>query len=150
MVPAGSPALGLTGPVTDGSLSYAGADIGYSWINGGKNAPTFGPFAGYMYWNDSPNVGRANFTVGTQDSDFSNASGFITGPMDSKEDNVVVNALRLGFSGKMNFGSAFDLSGELAAVPYAKVNGTLGGFGVVLPYDGGTHRARPYQSSAAD
>ena len=53
--------VGQPPTVTDGRLSYAGGDVGFSWL--GNNSTTkFGPFAGYMYWNDSPNIGRANFT----------------------------------------------------------------------------------------
>ncbi len=106
---------GQPNTVTDGRVTYAGGDIGFSWL--GANSKTkFGPFAGYMYWNDSPNLGRSNFYP-TADSG------------NSVEDDVNVNALRLGLSGKVDLGSYIDVSVEVAAVPYAKVGGTLGAFG---------------------
>jgi hypothetical protein len=118
-------------PVTDGRISYAGADVGYSWLGNNPHA-SFGPFAGYMYWNDSPNLGRANFSTGTSTSDFSYdpVSGEVLGPGNSEENNVEVNALRLGVSGKVDLGDYLDVTGELAAVPYAKISGTLGAMGV--------------------
>jgi len=140
-------ALGTTPSVTDGKVAYAGGDIGYSWLNGPKNAPTFGPFAGYMYWNDSPNIGRANFTTGTQQSDFPGAPGPVVGPGNSVEDDLNISALRLGFSGKATLGNAFDISAEVAAVPYAKIGGVLGGFGVPVNNNGTT---TTLQSSAAN
>jgi hypothetical protein len=121
--------------VTDGHIAYGIADVGYSWLGGSKDTPSFGPFAGYAYWNDSPNIGRATYSP-------TPTSG------DSQENDITVNALRLGFSGKANFGQYFDLSGEVAAVPYAHISGTLGALGFApVPVDA-THTQ--YQSSAAD
>ncbi len=143
----------LTGTdVTDGHIFHAGGDIGYSWLGDAKSNASFGPMVGYMHWNDSPNIGRQNFTVGSAPSDFTYDSAAdpgerIIGPEDSKEDDVEINALRLGFSGKVNLGTSFDVSGELAAVPYAKIHGTLGAFGVTVADDGSVSRI---QSSAAD
>jgi hypothetical protein len=99
-----------------------------------------------MYWNDSPNIGRANFTTGTQSSDFSVGGSGIIGPGNSVEDDLNISALRLGFSGKAQLSNYFDISGEVAAVPYAKIGGTLGAFGVPLS-DDGTNTT--LQSSAA-
>jgi len=131
--------LATTAPVTDGRIGYAGGDFGYSWFGDGKSTASFGPFAGYMYWNDSPNLGRANFTTGTATGDFGyDASGtgnHIFGPGNSVEDSIEVNMLRLGFSGRASLGNNFDVSGELAAVPYAKIDGTLGAFGVPVASD---------------
>lgn len=132
--------LGTVGtPVTDGHIAYAGGDFGYSWLGDSKSDVTFGPFAGYMYWNDSPNLGRANYTTGTSTADFTyDAAGsgnHIFGPGDSQENQIEVNMLRLGFSGKANLGSMFDISGEVAAVPYANLSGTLGAFGVPVSSD---------------
>jgi len=124
--------LGMTttSAVTDGHIAYAGGDVGYSWLGDTKSGATLGPFAGYMYWNDSPDLGRANFTTGTSTNDFSWNGFSVTGPGNSVEDGVEINALRLGFSGKANLGSMFDVSGELAAVPYANISGVLGAFSV--------------------
>ncbi|MDR3472805.1 MAG: hypothetical protein P4M09_14160 [Devosia sp.] len=137
-------------PVTDGHIAYAGADIGYSWLGDTKSGVTFGPFAGYMYWNDSPNLGRANYSTGTTTADFTydsaGSGNHIFGPGDSQENSIEVNMLRLGFSGKANLGSMFDVSAEVAAVPYAKVSGTLGAFGVSTASDASYTQ---FQSSAA-
>jgi hypothetical protein len=125
-----STGINSTTPVTDGRISYAGGDIGYSLLGNNPHAK-FGPFAGYMYWNDSPNLGRANFTTGTATGDFSyNPVVGVIGPGNSEEDNVEINALRLGVSGKVDLGDYMDVTGELAAVPYAKITGTLGAMGV--------------------
>jgi hypothetical protein len=115
--------------VTDGRIAYAGADVGYSWLGNNPHAK-FGPFAGYMYWNDSPNLGRADYSP-------DGVSG------NSQENNVEVNALRLGLSGKVDLGDYFDISGELAAVPYAKIGGDLGalGFSSVGPPDATVEQA---------
>jgi hypothetical protein len=127
--------IGQPNTVTDGHIGYAVADLGYSWLGGSKDTPSFGPFAGYAYWNDSPNVGRATFNP-------SPTSG------DSEENDVTINALRLGFSGKANLGQFVDVSGEVAAVPYAQISGTLGAIGVQPDVADPTHVIE--QSSAAD
>jgi hypothetical protein len=124
--------------IKDGRVSYAGGDIGYSWTGDGKTSPSFGPFAGYMYWNDSPNVGRANYATGTSYTYNAAAPAgqriIVAG--DSQEDSLEINALRLGFSGKATISPLIDVSAEVAAVPYAKVSGTLGGFGFPTADDG--------------
>jgi hypothetical protein len=122
---------GQPSTVTDGRIAYAGADVGYSWLGNNPHAK-FGPFAGYMYWNDSPNLGRANYST-------DGVSG------NSQENNVEVNALRLGVSGKVDLGDYFDISGEFAAVPYAKISGDLGALGFA-PY--GPANAQVEQASA--
>ena len=113
--------------VSDGHIGYAGADIGYSWLGDGKNT-SFGPFAGYMYWNDSPNTYHDNYTTAASASDisFNPVNGQTSFGGDSKPNNIELNMLRLGFSGKAQLGQYFDISGEVAAVPYAKVAGILG------------------------
>jgi hypothetical protein len=83
---------------------------------------------GYMYWNDSPNTTRANFTTATSSGDigFDPDTGETFIPMDSAPNNIDVHALRLGLQGRAEFGDIVDLNVELAGVPYAKINGTLG------------------------
>lgn len=138
---------GATAPVSDGHIYYGGADLGYSWLGKNPTNTSFGPFAGVMHWNDSPNLGRAPFTVGTTASQFSYAGGGIMGPMDSQPDNVDVTALRLGLSGKTDLGSMFDISGEVAAVPYAKLQGTLGALGIPNRVNG---NSTTFQASAVN
>lgn len=110
----------------DGHVAYAGADIGYSWLGDAKTGTSFGPFAGYMYWNDSPNTHRDDYTTLTSAPAFDPVTGLNTIPRASEPNSVELNMLRLGFSGKANLGSMFDITGEVAAVPYAKITGTLG------------------------
>ena len=111
---------------TDGHIAYAGADIGYSWLGDSKSNYSFGPFAGYMYWNDSPNTYRDNYTTLTSAPAFDANTGINSIPGASEPNNIELNMLRLGVSGKANLGSMFDLTGEVAAVPYAKIIGILG------------------------
>lgn len=132
---------GGTVSVTNGKIGYAGADIGYSLLGDGKKT-TFGPFAGYMYWNDSPNTYADNYTTAASASDatYNPVTGQTSFPGDSQPNNIEMNMLRLGLSGKSSFGSMFDISGEVAAVPYAKISGILGagsGFssGAPVSYD---------------
>lgn len=115
-----------TTTVTGGHLGYLGADIGYAWIG---DAKTYGisPFVGYTYWNDSPNTYADNFT--TQDpSDpvaYDQTNGQIYLPGDSETNDIKLHMLRMGVGADANFG-VFDVSLSAAAVPYAKINGTLG------------------------
>jgi hypothetical protein len=124
--------------ITDGKVSYAGGDFGYLPFGDSKSGVAMGFLAGAQYWNDSPNIGRSNFTVASVGSTV--ASNPATGipiepiqPGDSKPDDINIYALRLGMSGKADLGM-FDVSGELAAVPYARINGVLGATGLANSY----------------
>jgi hypothetical protein len=126
-----------TTAVTDGRVAYAGADLGYALWGDSKSGTSLGPFAGYMYWNDSPNTYHDNFTTATTAADitYDPVTGQTFWPGDSKENNIEMNMLRLGLSGKAKIGSFLDISGEVAAVPYANISGTLGsGAGATLVY----------------
>ena len=120
------------GTLTEGRIAYAGADLGYSWLGNYSSPFSFGPFAGYMYWNDSPNASSQtavnNYTTATSASDISydQNTGATTWPGASTANNVEINMLRLGLSGQARLGPMFDLSGEVAAVPYANIHGVLG------------------------
>lgn len=120
-----------TGPILKGHVGYAGGDFGWQPFGDDAGNLRFGFLGGYQYWNDSPSVGRANFTTGTGLTDFvyDGASGRYVGPGNSVEDDITVNALRLGVTANARLGPMVDLSAELAAVPYAKVGGTLGSYG---------------------
>jgi hypothetical protein len=138
----------LSGTTTDGHVAYAGGDIGYEPFGDPSGNLRLGFFTGYQYWNDSPDLGRANFTTGTTANDFTfiPATGTFVGPGNSNPQDFTVHALRLGVSGDARLGPMFDLSGEVAAVPYAKVYGTLGSFSTYV--DNGT--TTTMQSSSAD
>lgn len=116
--------------IEDGHIGYAGADFGWNTFGDGEGSGA-GVFAGYQYWNDSPRTARTDFTTATSSDDVSYDSdtGEVFLPWDSKDNDLNIHMLRLGVSGKAKFGDMFDISGEVAAVPYAKVDGILGGSG---------------------
>src|SRR5690606_8430815 len=99
---------GGTGSSQNGRIAYAGADLGYAPFASGDS--NFGGFAGYQYWNDSPDMGQFNFGPGA-------------GPND-----ITYHMLKLGLAGRLDIGGAADLTAEVAAVPYAPVSGTYGAF----------------------
>ncbi|MEP7241643.1 MAG: hypothetical protein ABI697_12225 [Devosia sp.] len=126
-----------TGSISGGHIGYLGADIGWnSW--GNHNGSGIGPLVGYMYWNDSPNTTRSGFTTAESASDitFDPTTGATGVPLDSKPNNIDIHMLRLGVQGKGDLGFA-DITGSLAAVPYAKVNGVLGNDATSTTYTGG-------------
>jgi hypothetical protein len=124
-------------------LGYVGADFG--WLPFGSDTANFGFVTGYQYTNDSPDSGRANFTVAESASDisYSPVTGDFFLPYDSEINNFDIHALKLGLAGKVDVGG-FDISGEAAATPYAWVSGTYGGF--VAPGQSATQ----VQASAAE
>jgi hypothetical protein len=70
-------------------------------------------------------------------------SGQTSLPGDSEVNDINAHVLRLGFSAQAELGNFIDLSAEVAAVPYAKVTGTLGagsGFAMThaVEYDNAT------------
>jgi len=113
--------------ILDGRIGYANLDIGYLPLGEGGSGVGF--LAGYQYWNDSPNTGRTDFAVitGSGDLTYDPSTGEVTGfPGDSAPNNLDIHALRLGISAKAELGDYLDVTAELAAVPYAYLNGTLG------------------------
>jgi hypothetical protein len=116
--------------IEDGHIGYAGADFGWNTFGDGEGSGA-GVFAGYQYWNDSPRTARTDFTTAksADDVSYDPDTGEVFLPWDSKDNDINVHMLRLGVSGKAKFGEMFDISGEVAAVPYAKVDGILGGSG---------------------
>src|SRR5690606_12609796 len=46
---------------------------------------------------------------------------------DGVERNIQIHALRLGLSGRAQFNDMFELTGEVAAIPYASISGIMGG-----------------------
>jgi hypothetical protein len=118
-----------TGPtdVIPGRVGYVVADFGYTPFGDGDTF-SFGGLVGYQYWNDSPSIGRGEFAAVKDATDVSWSPGSPTYsvPFSSSVDNLDIHALRLGITGKANLGEMFDVNAELAAIPYAWVNGTLG------------------------
>jgi hypothetical protein len=122
----------VSGAIVDGHIGYAGADFGYLMLGNRDNGLGFGGIVGYQYWNDSPNVGRFNYTTANSSSDVDwSASNVFDGlGYASEPNNIDIHALRLGLSGRVEFSDFFDIDAEVAAVPYAWVNGTLGAHGI--------------------
>ena len=113
ITPAASGSIGR-----NSSIGYAGADFG--WLPAGdmRNGAAFGGFVGYQYWKDAPDIGTGQY-----------ATGYTAGTPTSfgaAKDDFDIHALRLGVKGQADF-DVFDVQGEVAAIPYAHVSGTLGG-----------------------
>ncbi len=115
-----------SGDIVDGHVGYVGADIGWNTFTNGSAG--VGPFLGYMYWQDEPDTGRNNFTTvsSSSDVDYDPGTGQTFLPGDSAPNHVDTHLLRLGVSGKAVLGDYFDITAEVAAVPYAKVSGSVG------------------------
>ena len=100
-----------SGPMTpatasqSGRIFYGGGDVG--WLGVGSEAFRAGAFAGYQYWEDSPDMGRVNYSTGSQPN------------------SLIYNVIRLGVAAKADF-DMFDISAEVAAIPYANLTGTYG------------------------
>ncbi len=117
-----------SGDVVDGGIAYAGADFGWYAVGDGKGSG-LGALVGYQYWNDSPRTSRVNFTTatGAGDVSYNEDTGVWSLPGDSVDNNFDLHMLRLGVSGKAVFGEHFDISAEVAAVPFASLSGVMGG-----------------------
>ena len=109
-----------SGPIgRNSTIGYAGADFG--WLPAGdmRDGAAFGGFIGYQYWKDAPDIGAGQ--VGATFDGVGNPTSFT-----AAKDDFDIHALRLGVKGQADF-DMFDLQGEVAAIPYAHVSGTLGG-----------------------
>jgi len=133
----------MSGPIENGRLGYAGADFGYTPF--GNEMGSVGGLIGYLYWNDSPNTGRNNFTTASSSADisWSSATGGYSLPGDSEPNNLDIHALRLGLTGRAEVNEFLDITAEVAAVPYAHVSGTLGGVGTPPPVFPDTYLSSP-------
>ncbi|MBD8065286.1 hypothetical protein IC608_07355 [Devosia sp. PTR5] len=114
IAPAGSGSIG-----TGSRIGYAGIDYGWMPLGQMDGPAALGGFVGYTYWKDAPDIGTgqvaATFGPGGAPTSFSAA-----------QDDFDIHALRIGLRGTADMG-AFDIQGEVAAVPYAHVSGALGG-----------------------
>lgn len=115
------------GDIADGEIGYAGADFGWNAFDDGQGNGV-GAMVGYLYWNNSPDTGRNNFTTATSSGDitYDPVTGQTFVPGDSAPNHIDIHAMRLGVEGKAKFGDFFDVRAQLAAVPYAKVGGVVG------------------------
>lgn len=124
----GSYAGSLTsGTISDGHVGYAGADIGWNAL-GDNQGSGAGPVLGYLYWQDTLNTGRNNYTTASSAGDivYDPATGQTFVPGASAPNNIDMHLLRLGIQAKAKLGEFFDVSAELVGVPYAKVSGNVG------------------------
>ena len=101
-------------------LGYVGLDFG--WLPLGTENVGFGLVTGYLYSNDSPDTGRANFATGS--AAFNGVDYSLAG-YDSKINNFDIHSFKLGVGAQVDMGG-FDISGEAAAIPYSWINGTYG------------------------
>ncbi len=117
-----------SGDIVDGTIGYAGGDFGWNMFNDGQGNG-LGGFVGYNYWYNSPRTYRSSYTTASAAGDvsYNEDTGDWSVGGDSVDDSIQYNMLRLGLSGKAEFNNFFDISAEVAAVPYATVNGQLGG-----------------------
>jgi len=113
--------------IQDGQIGYGGADFGWNAFDDGAGNGV-GGLVGYLYWNNSPDTGRNNFTTATSAADitYDPLTGQTFIPGDSSPNQVDAHVLRLGVSGNAKFSDFIDFRAEVAAVPYAKVGGTVG------------------------
>ncbi len=136
-------------PVVDGTLGYGGADFGWNAFGDGKGSGV-GGFVGYNYWNNSPRTNRVNYTTATSagDIDWDDQTGVWSLPGASVDDKYELHMLRLGLSGKAEINQFLDITAEVAAVPFATINGVMGGHagsssGDLGPYPGCPQGAAP-------
>lgn len=113
--------------IEDGAVGYAGADFGWNAFHDDQGNG-LGGLVGYMYWNESPDTGRNNYsTLNAGDSvTYSDTTGQTFLPGASAPNHVDINVLRVGLQGKATFSNFLDFRAEVAAVPYAKVSGVVG------------------------
>lgn len=117
----------ISSTIADGEVGYAGADFGWNAFSDG-NGNGFGGLVGYMFWNNSPDTGRNNYTTLTTGGEvpYNSVTGQTTIPGASAANHIEANMFRLGLQGRARFNEYFDVQGEIAAVPYAKVDGIIG------------------------
>ncbi|MCZ4344935.1 hypothetical protein [Devosia neptuniae] len=101
------------------NIGYIGTDFG--WLPWGDmdEGFSFGGLIGYQYWKDAPDIGSGQY--GATFDGASNPTSFGTA-----KDDFDIHAVRLGVKGQAEY-EQFDFQGEVAAIPYAAISGTLGG-----------------------
>ena len=116
-----------SGSITGGQVAYAGADFG--WYAAGDGDSGVGFLAGYQYWNDSPRTDRDNYALvsSADDVSYNEDTGDWSVGADGVEREIKIHALRLGLTARAEVADVFDISAELAAIPYASIGGIMGG-----------------------
>lgn len=92
--------------IDSNSLAYATVDFGY--LGYGNDGFRFGPFIGYQYTNGSSETVVPAETIAAE-----------------------YHMFRLGIAAHADLGDQFDISAEVAVIPYANLSGTITG-GTVL------------------
>jgi hypothetical protein len=115
--------------IVDGTIAYGGADFGWNAISDGEGNG-MGAFIGYNYWENSPRTDRANYAVIDGAIDYDEDTGVWAVGGDSVDDQIILHMLRLGISGKAEISDTFDISAEVAAVPFATISGVIGGHAI--------------------
>jgi hypothetical protein len=100
------------------AIGYAGADFGWLPFGNMDEGAAIGGLIGYQYWKDAPNIGTGQYAA--------SFAGGVPATYGAAKDNFDIHALRIGVKGQAKF-DQFDVQGEVAAVPYANVTGTVGG-----------------------
>ncbi|WP_224701783.1 hypothetical protein [Devosia aquimaris] len=100
------------------SIGYAGADFGWLPFGNMTDGAAIGGLVGYQYWKDAPDIGTGQYAA--------SFAGGVPATYGPAKDNFDIHALRLGVKGQARV-EQFDIQGEVAAVPYAHVSGTVGG-----------------------
>ncbi|RDE10387.1 hypothetical protein [Pelagibacterium lacus] len=123
-----------SGPIRGGRVASLGADFGYTPLR--SSGFSAGGFIGYQYLNESPDTDRGVFLV-PDSLNWSSGSPLYTIGRDNSPNLLEVHALRLGLTGRAELGPMFDISAEVAAIPYANLSGTLGAHSFAESYVGG-------------
>ena len=84
-----------------------------------KDVAAFGGLVGYQYWKDAPDIGSGQYGATFDGTGRPTSYG-------AAKDDFDIHALRLGVKAQAAF-DQFDIQGEVAAIPYAAISGTLGG-----------------------
>ncbi len=120
------------GTIVDGTVGYFTTDFGQYWIGDPRDGFGVGGFIGYQYLYDNPDIGRSNFTTARSANDitWNPANTDWTVPYDSKPNALNMHMLRLGASGRAELNDMFDISLDVAAIPYTSITGTMGAYGI--------------------
>lgn len=100
------------------TIGYAGLDYGWLPFGNMREGAAIGGLIGYQYWQDSPDIGTGQYAA--------SFAGGVPSTYGSAKNQLEVHALRLGIKGQATY-NMFDVQGEVAAIPYAHMSGTIGG-----------------------
>lgn len=112
-----------SGAISGGTVANAGLDFGYLALK--SDGFSAGGFIGYQYLNESPDTDRTQFLMPSS-VQWAQGSPLYSVQGDNSANMLEVHALRLGVTAQAELSPMFDLSAEVAAIPYASVGGTFG------------------------